>query len=74
MFVARCWGSHFDHDVGREIRTECWVTREGHISRNQRMAMLYASEADAWAHLVAANLLDSDERGEWCRVEEVASR
>ena len=48
-----------------------WVTNEGRVTSNPRYACKYDTEADAWIHADNSGLIGSDERGDWCWVEEI---
>lgn len=68
-FYARLWGSHFDHEVGREVFTLGYLTKSGGCTTEPYFANVYDSEAEAWEHLANSNNIGADERGPWSWVE-----
>lgn len=42
-----------------------YVSRDGGCTSLLNQACVYDSEADAWAHAITANLIGSDETGDW---------
>lgn len=46
-----------------------WGTKDGGVTHNARMAVLFDTEADAWTYLAGTGLLGSDEEGDYAWVE-----
>lgn len=71
-FVVRVWWVKYDDPIvgyGVEVKGVGWMTKDGAVSDDRRLAWVYASEAEAWEHLCASGQMGSDEEGEYAWVE-----
>lgn len=68
-FVMRARG--YCYPEGCEQITICYVCKDGSISQARSQARIYDSEAEAWEHARAADLIGGTTLAPWCWVEVV---
>lgn len=76
-WVLRAWGMHYEYSpTHKEVWTIGWVTRTGAVTRSQRDAYLFASEAEAWEFAATNGTLlgHDEERGDWCWAEQATPK